>query len=165
MNTVFTDTWGGGSFKLSVNFTYIGQPNPQQGQSSETFKGPVLNKGFNSSPQLFLQSWSLSMLGAKRDPRNQTAVLGLCWGSIQVPVFFAGLLQGVREENLALTCKWQRLPSWSWSCQCENERRYPVHRKDFHPRLPGSWQPEVAVSSGVQRTCEPWGGSALLHPE
>lgn len=122
MNPVFTGTWGGDSFELSVNFMYVGQSTSQQGQSSEAF------------------SFFGVGVWACEGPRET------CWESIQVPVFFAGLLQGVPEESLALTCKWQRLPSWSWSCQCEKERRHPYTRRIS---VPGCLAPDNLRSPSV----------------
>lgn len=159
MNTVFTDTWGGDSFELSVNFTYVGQSTPQQGQSSEAFKGFQQFTSAVSSELEFehvrgqerpkkSNSHSRTLLRIHPGPRV------LCW-------LTAGSSWGEFGFNLQMTeiaVLELILPVREWKAA-------PIHKKDFHPRLPGSWQPEVAISSGVQRAYDPWGGSALLHPE
>lgn len=159
MNTVFTDTWGGGSFELSVNFTFVGQFTPQQGQSGETFKGfqqftsavsSELGFGHVRGQERPKESNSCSRTLLRTHPGPRV----LCWlaaGSSWVEFGFN--LQMTEIAILELI-----LPVLEWKAA-------PVHKKDFHPRLPGSWQPEITVSSRVQRTRDPRGGSALLHPE
>lgn len=128
MSPVFTDTWGGDSFELSVNFTYVGQSTSQQGQSSEAFKG---FQQFTSAVSSELEFEHVVVGGQERSKesnscsrtllRTHPGPWVLCWPT-------AGSSWGEFGFNLQMTkiaILELILPVWEWKAA-------PVDKKDFH---------------------------------